>query len=158
VAAGRGELERSAGALLAADVGEVGPRLRRRPTVGRGLVRQGILLAAEVRNRLREVTDRDGLDAGERGLRSRLGGADQARAACSPRALGNGDRPADGPHPPVEGQLAVRRVLREPLRGKLPRRGEDRERDREVEARALLAQPGRREVDGDAAARPEPLG
>src|SRR5215211_5341241 len=36
--------------------------------------------------------------------------------------------------------------------------GEDRERDREVEARALLPQPGRGEVDGDAPGGPLELG
>jgi hypothetical protein len=40
----------------------------------------------------------------------------------------------------------------------LPRRGQHRERDRQVEAGALLPQLRRREVDGDAAARKLELG
>jgi hypothetical protein len=49
-------------------------------------------------------------------------------------------------------------VPREPLRGHLPGRGENRERDREVEAGALLAQIGWREVDRDPPQRPFELG
>src|SRR5579864_6333224 len=40
----------------------------------------------------------------------------------------------------------------------LPRRREHRERDRQVVARALLAETGRREVDGNAPARELQLG
>src|SRR6266545_5469663 len=45
----------------------------------------------------------------------------------------------------------------QPLGRHLPRRGEDRERDRQVEAGALLPQAGGRKVDGDARPRPLPL-
>ena len=45
-----------------------------------------------------------------------------------------------------------------PIAGNLSRGGEDRERDRKIEARALLAQAGRREVDGDPPHRPLELG
>src|SRR5205085_11151641 len=45
-----------------------------------------------------------------------------------------------------------RDVLGKPLLGQLPRRGQDRERDREVEARSDLPELRRREIDRD----PEP--
>ncbi len=57
--------------------------------------------------------------------------------------------PPHGPDPAVERELADRGVLREPLGRNLPRRRQHRERDREVEAGALLAQGCRREVDRD---------
>ena len=74
--------------------------------------------------------DRDRLDARERRLRRRLGGADEAAEARPARALGDGERPGDRPDAPVERELADRGVLGEPLGRKLPRRREHRERDR----------------------------
>ena len=61
--------------------------------------------------------------------------------------------PGDRPQPPVERELADRGVARERLGRQLVGGGEHGERDRQVEARPLLAQRGRREVDGDAPLR-----
>ena len=54
----------------------------------------------------------------------------------------------------MERQLADGGVLGKPFARDLPGGGENRERDRKVEARALLAQAGRRQIDGDPADRP----
>ena len=62
--------------------------------------------------------------------------------------------PATGRTLPVEPELADTGVLARARRRDLPRRGEDRERDREVVARALLPQRCRCEVDGDRLLRP----
>ena len=117
-------------------------------------VRLGLALAAQVGGSLGEMVERHRLDAGE----SRLGrGARRAQdpgQAGPARRLRKGDRATDRPQPPVEGKLADSGVLGQPVARDLPGGGEDRERDREIEARALLAQAGRREVDGDPALRP----
>ena len=125
-----------------------------RARLGRGR----IALAAEVRDRLDEVLDRHGLDAGERDLGSRLGRADEAPGAVPPRALGRGERARHRAQTPVERELADRCVPGERARRQLTRGGEHRQRDREVEPRSLLAQVGGREVDGDPAQRPLELG
>ena len=150
--AGGGELERAARALLAADVGEVG-RIGLRRLVGR-LRRRRTELAAQVGDGLGEVPDRDRLDAAELGLAGRLGRTENPLEPGPPRPFGDGERPAHRSHAAVQRQLADRGVLGEPVGRDLPRGGEDRQRDREVEAGALLAQAGRREVDGDPLQRP----
>ena len=58
-------------------------------------------------------------------------------------------RPARGRSVAVEGQLADERHLRERLRGHVAVRGEDRERDGEVERRPGLREVGRREIHDD---------
>src|SRR5262245_2830323 len=95
------------------------------------------------------MSHRDGLDAGERGLRCGLCRADDALQAGEERTLGDGERSGDRPDPPVERELADRGVLRQPFRRELPCRGEHGERDREIESRSLLAQGCGREVDRD---------
>ena len=150
--AGSGELERTARPLLASDIGEIG-RIGLGDLVGR-LRRRRPQLAAQVRDRLAQVPDGNRLDAAELRLAGRLGRAEdplQARATC---ALRDRERTADRPHAPVERELSDSRVLGKPLGGHLPRRRQHRERDREVEARAFLAQTGRREVDRDPLQRP----
>ena len=104
------------------------------------------------------MADGHRLDAGERRLGRRLGRAEQPLEPDPPRALRDGEHAADAAQPPVERELPDRRVPLELLARHLLRRGEHGERDRQVEAGALLAQAGRREVDGDAAARPLQLG
>ncbi len=90
---------------------------------GERLERRGVDLAAEVRDRLGEVPDRHRLDPGERGLGRRLGGADEALEPGPARTLRDRERPRDRSHPPVERELADRRVLGEPLGRELLRRG-----------------------------------
>ena len=157
VPAGRRDLEGPPGALLAAHVGEVGEAQRRRAAapVGQPL---GLLLAAQVADRLDEVADRHGLDACERDLACGLGRAQHAPESGPPGALGDDQRAADRPDAPVQCELADARVAGNEVGGHLPRRGQDRERDREVVAGALLLQSRGREVDGHAPARPLGLG
>jgi hypothetical protein len=68
--------------------------------------------------------------------------------------LRSDDRSRDGPHTPVQRQLPESRMLREALWGHLARRGQHGERDREIEARALFAEPCGSEVDRDPLERP----
>ena len=148
MAARRRELERAPRALLAADVGQVeAPAAAAAPVRRAGLRR--LALAAQVRDRLGEVANGHGLDPGERRLGRRLGGAEEPCRDRRGAPLGRRERAADRPEPAVERELADRGVLREASGRKLARRREHRQRDRQVEARALLAQRGRREVDGD---------
>ena len=152
VAAGRRELERAPRPLLPADVGQVwmvglgrlvGRLCRRRPQ-----------LAAEVRDCLGEMAHGDRLDAAELRLAGRLGRAENPLEAGAARTFGDGERAAHRPDAAVESELADGRMLGEPLDRNLPRRSQHRQRDREVEAGAFLAQPGRREVDRDPLQRP----
>ncbi len=82
---------------------------------------------------------------------ARLRRTDEPPRARAPRSLRGDERARDRSQPPVEGELADRGVTGEAARWELPRRRQHRERDRKVEARALLAQVGRREVDDDPA-------
>ena len=107
-------------------------------------------LAAQIRDRLGEVTHPDRLDAGQRRLGARVVRTDDPLELRASRSFGHREHAADPPQTPVERELAARRVLGEPVARNLVRRGEDRERDRQVEAGALLLQLRRREVDGDA--------
>ena len=95
-----GELERAPGALLAADVGEVGPGRYARDSVPAHVWLE-LELAAQVCGRLGEVGHGNRLDIRERGLRGRLGRAEDARDALATRALGDGERAGNRPDPPV---------------------------------------------------------
>ena len=109
MAARRCQLERAAGAFLAADIGEVG---RRRRTVAvRRQRRLGLQLelAAQVGRGLREVVDRDCGDTRERGFPGGVGRAEEPLDAESTRAFGDGEHAADAPEPPVECELPHRR-------------------------------------------------
>ncbi len=98
------------------------------------------------------------LDAGQRHLCGRLGRAQDPPHAHAARRFGAGQRSRHRPQAPVEPELAQCSVTIEPLGRELARRGEDRERDREIEAGAFLPQPGRGEVDRDAPEGPLELG
>ena len=143
------ELERAPGALLTADVDEVGRRQVADVAVPARRLGAASRLAAQVGDRLGEMPHRNRLDAGQRHLGARLGRADRARRGrrgARPRRRRARRRPA------AAGRRAPARRRPRGRRGagrELPRRREHRERDREVEAGALLAQAGGREVDGD---------
>jgi hypothetical protein len=95
------------------------------------------------------VPDRDRLDPCESSLGRRLDGAHDTPEPGSACAFRDGERAGDGPDTPVEGELSDRRVLGETLRRKLTRGRENRERDGEIESRALLPQRRRSEVHRD---------
>ena len=154
--AGRRDLERAARAPLPAHVREVG----RRELDGRGrlLGRRRRPLAAEVGHGLGEMTNRHGLDAREGDLGARFGGTDEALDAGASGAFGSRKCARDGPEPTVERELSDRSVALEAVGRDLARGRKDSKRDRQVEVRALLAEIGRREVDGDPAPGPLELG
>src|SRR5436190_21004038 len=98
------------------------------------------------------------LDARECGFGRGTRMAEQLRQAVASRSFRHGEDAADAANAPVERQLTDRRVLGEPVVWHLTGRGEEGERDREVEARALLSKLGRREVDDHTAPGPPQLG
>ena len=147
------ELEGSTATLLPADLGEVGELGRRARVVVRGR-RLDRVLASEVSDGLRDVPDANRLDARQRRLPRRLRRAEEAREAGTSGAFGGRDRPRDGPDAAVEPELADTRVLREPVGRHLPRRRKHGEGDRDVEARSLLAERRRGQVDRDDLAGP----
>ena len=142
------DLQGAATTLLAADVCEVGAGGEGNG-VFRGCRRQDVGVAAQIRDRLREVAHRERLDPGERRLGCGRRRAQDPREPGPRRSFGGGDRADHGSHAAVERKLADAGVLQEALGRYLPRRGEERERDGQVEASTLLAERRRREVDGD---------
>lgn len=100
----------------------------------------------------------DRLDPREGGFGRRLLWAYQPVETGAPRGLGSDERPRHGPYSPVEGELPEGGVLGEPFGRYLMRGSENRERDRQVEAGALLAETRRGEVDGDPPEGPFELG
>jgi hypothetical protein len=66
-----------------------------------------------------------------------------------PRGLGHRQRTGNRADAAVQRQLAGQRVAAERLARQLPRGGEQRRRDRQVEPGPLLSQVGRRQVGGD---------
>ena len=156
VPTGRGHFERALGVLLPAHVGEV-------DGVGRGGVvlrladvrRAAALAVGQERERLGERADAVDLQPVHGGG---LGGVlfrhDDGAVAALPRLDGHREDAADGAQRAVERELAadehlVQHRLRDPARA----RGEEAERDGQVERRALLAHVGGGEVHGDGAAR-----
>ena len=153
VAPGGDDLERPPGALLPPHLREIRaePVGRRRR---RGRDRAGCEAAVQVRSGLGEMTQRHRFDPRQRRLGGGLAGTEQPREPAAPRRLGRDDRAGDRTEPPVQRQLTDGCVLGQRVGRNLVRGGEHGQRDREVVARALLPQPGRREVDGDPAERP----
>ena len=158
VPARRCQLERAPGAFLPADVGEVGRG--RAPIPVRDERRLGLelQLAAQVPDRLGEVPDRDRGDACESSLSRRVGRTEETLGAEPPRSLGDREHAADPAQPPVQRELADGSGALEGAARELLRRRQQRQRDRKVETRALLAQLRGREVDRDPAGREAQLG
>ncbi len=152
VPSGGGELECAPRALLSTDVCKVERRMSRTPVGGDEL--GCVDLAAEIGDSLGQVTHAHGLHAGKGRLRARLVRADEPFEPGAAGALRHAEHAADASQAAVERKLAARRVLVEPLARYLSRRREQGQRDRQVEARALLLQLGRREVDGRFVPRP----
>ncbi len=103
------------------------------------------------------MADGHGLDAAELRLARRLGRAEDPLETRASRALSDREGAANRPDAAVERELAHRGMLGQSLCRKLLRRGQDREGNRQVEARALLPQTCGREVDGDPLQRPVEL-
>ena len=157
MAARGSQLERSSRAFLPPHVRQVrhlGPPI----AVGRRLERRRLVLAAQVSDDLGQMACRDRLDPCQRSLGRRLDRTEQVPEPCLVRTLGGGEHAGHRSQPPVERQLADRGMTGQPVRWELPRGGEDRERDGQVESRALLSQRRRCEIHGDPAHRPLELG
>ena len=116
------------------------------------------MLAPQVRDRVGEMSHGNGLDPGQSRLGRRARGAEHPRQAGLACGLCQRQHSADRPQSPVQSQLADGRVLRERVPRNLPRGGQNRECDRQVERRALLPQRRRSKVDRDPPERPLQLG
>ena len=110
-------------------------------------------LPAKIRDCLGEMPNRHRCDTRERGLPRGIRRAEETLDAEPARSLGDREHAADPAQPAVERELADRRRALERASRQLLRRGEQRERDGQIEAGALLAQLGRREVHGDSPLR-----
>jgi hypothetical protein len=163
VLAGRGDLQHAPGAGMALDVGQVGAvrggdgagvRLQARPAVA-GRLQGRIALGrrrAELPDHVEQVARAVDLGPGhQRGLAGAVGRQHQARGdALREQRQGHGQGAAHRPQFARERELAREFVGLEPRRLDLPARGQDAQRDGQVEAARILGQVGRREVDGDA--------
>jgi len=132
-----GKLEGTPRTFLTPDVGKV--RYGRSLGFFRRFDRRRLQLAAEVRDGFGEMADGYRVDAREGGLG---GGCRRTEDPVEPgpaRTLRDREGPADRTDSPVESELTYRGVLGEPLARQLAGSREDRECDREVEARSLLA-------------------
>jgi hypothetical protein len=148
VSAGCGNFQRALGACLALDVGQIWMLFRAHGPGGR--------LGRE-RCRAREVR----ADGEQAFRRMDHGALDQRRLAravdgqheCAPvadRAQRHGERAAHGAQLAGERELARKLVAFQALARDLARGGENTERDRKIEASALLRELGWREIDRDA--------
>ena len=135
--------------LLSAEVG----RGRQRDAGWRPLRRLGRRdrgVAEEVADGLGEMPNVDRLDTRERGLLRRVHGAQHPREPGTCGALRGRDRAGYRPNATVEAESSPMQACSSSwLARDLRRRGEHGQRDRQVESRPLLAERGRREVDGD---------
>ena len=115
-------------------------------------------LAAQVAQRVEQRTRRHDLDApNRRRLRRVLPRHQRALEPLAATGLDRGEHAAHGADRRVETELADEQPLRQGHRGiQGPLRGEDAQRDRQVERGALLARGGGREVGGHGTARPRP--
>jgi hypothetical protein len=84
------------------------------------------------------VTNPDGLDAGERRLGTGLVRTHEPLEPDTARPFCDREHTADATKATVERQLTARSVLLETRARDLPRSGEQRKRDRQIEPRALL--------------------
>ena len=152
VSSGSRELERPARPLLAADVREV-RRLRLGDLVGRLCRRR---LSSPRRYATASRRCRTGIASTPPSSASQAdSGAQRIRSSPERRApSATANAPRDGPHTPVERELADSRMLGQARGGHLQRGRQHREGDREVEPGAFLAQAGGREVDRDPLQRP----
>ena len=151
VAAGGGDLERAFGLFLAAHVAEIADVCRAGDGAGFGGGDRGA--AGEVVDQRQQGFRRDDLDgAHPGGLGAAGGGADQP--AIGLRGGHRGGQGADDrDERAVERQFAESHVRCDGVGGQDLHRGENRQRDGQIEMRALLGQVGGREVDGDALGR-----
>jgi hypothetical protein len=150
VPTGRGQLERAPGAFLPADVGQIRCRRCAMAVRRERLLGLELALSAQIRDRLGEVPDRDRGYSGERSLPRRVGRAEKSFGAEPACALGDGEDSSDPAQAAVERELADGSRPLERAARQLQGRREERERNRQIEARSLLAQLRRSQIDRDA--------
>ena len=149
VAARRCNLQGALGLFLTVHLGQVVfSWLNRRMHVGAGLRRGDQLGPQQVIDDREERGTRDHLEAVDQGGLGGVFRRDEDALVAEPAQATRGDQhPVDMAHRPIEGELTEERGAR---RRRLVRaRQGDRDGDRKVETRALLAQLGRREIDGE---------
>jgi hypothetical protein len=153
VAAGRRQFDGPPPPFLPHHVGEVDAG-RRVDSLGGGRVEQGTVAAQEVDEPAQRVGRLDH-DAGDQGRLDGVGGRDHRVAqARAHRGEDRRQHAAHRPHGAVEPELADQHRLPQRLGRHRARRGEQRQRDAEVERGAVLRQVSRQEVDREAALRP----
>jgi hypothetical protein len=148
MAPGGRDLQRAPGIGLAPDVGEVeltADRLRRVRGRRRRWPVPPLQQGGDQRHR-GHAQHLDPLD--QRGLGGVLQRHDQALVAGLPSAGRERDRTRHRPQLAAQRQLAADRIGAEAVPGDLPRRRQQRDGEREVEAGAGLADVGRRQVRG----------
>jgi hypothetical protein len=153
VGAGGGDLQRPAGLVLASDVGEVLDRRRR--GFGR---RPGTAQIGPADQPLADLLERGGTgdrQVGDEGGLDQVGlGHDQEPGARPARRQGGRQHALDRADIAAEAELADGPQTLEGRRRHPPGRGQQPDRDRQVEPGALLGQVGRGQGDGDAPVRP----
>ncbi len=155
VASGHGDLEGALGEILADDVGEVGSArahaLEQPPQIGRR--RRGAATSRKLRHGLRQRGRRVDLQpCHQAGLGGVLRRQEQPAHAAPPQALRERQGAGHRAQCAVEAELAdgrQRPAAVAAVRG-LPGGDEEREGDRQVEGRPLLAQVGGSQVHGHA--------
>src|SRR6266516_6211361 len=154
--AGGGDLERTPGDRLAADVGEILQTGVRLPTSGHGGT--GRVELATTQEPVVDLPERarpgDRDPGDQRGLVQVVTGDQQETGA----AIAGGERRSE--HAPYRAQITAEAELAERpqglngVGGDQPGGGQQADSDRQIEAGALLGQVGRRKRDGDAPVRP----
>ena len=150
VAAGGGDLERRDERVVAAHVGEVGLVGPAGSPHGAPGPARGARVAPEHLDRLLQVsTPRTSSSPTSAASRARARGSSSRGEPGRARALRHRERAADRAHLAGQRQLAHDRAAGQRVGASWPLAAEDRDRERQVEARAHLAQVRRREVDRD---------
>ena len=150
VAAGGGDLQRALHVLLSHHVGKVRHRAAGRGRLPAGRRNHGRLPFQVGRQLLYVLHTVDGQAVGQRGLGGIGGGNVQLPHSLPGGKHGHGQHAGNGPQGAGQAQLAQKGgVLRQGPH--LSRGGHDPQQDGQVIDGALLPQPGRRQIYGDAA-------
>ena len=157
VAASRGDLQRALGALLPADVGQVGRRDARAAHRGFGTAQH--LRAFEMVGELDKRARRQHVEVAGCPRRLRPAGlrTDQpvaARIGCD----GGGEDAGDGRDRAVQCEFAQHRIAGQRIGRQRADRGHHAQCDRQVVVAAFLRQIGRRQIDGDPSGRQREAG
>ena len=151
VASGGGDFERALGAFLALDLAQVAGGGVGGDLAGFG-GGEGGLAGVVAHHLVQRACGQDLRPADPGGLGAAGAGAEE-RAVLFGSGHGGGEGADDGDQAAVERQFAERHRRLDLVMRQDVQRGEQRERDGQVEMRAFLGQVGGREVHGDAFGR-----